>query len=112
MSRADNMGRWQLGTSVLSRRRAMRRWRLADGWQPPRDEFACGFLRDGRTLVTVPRSASGNRRMGTPETGPVRLWDIDTGRLRASHFSPEDVFDRVLVNQALDMLCVQQRAPD
>src|SRR3954447_16350201 len=33
MSRAVNRGRWQLGTSVLSRRRAMRRWRLANCWR-------------------------------------------------------------------------------
>src|SRR6516162_6922197 len=33
MSLAVNMGRWQLGTLVLSRRRAMRRLRLANCWR-------------------------------------------------------------------------------
>jgi WD40 repeat protein len=83
-----------------------------EGWQPPRNEFAIGFIQDGRTLVTIPRSKSGNRTHGTQERGPIRLWDIDTGRLRASHFGRADVFDRVMVDQPLNMLCVQQRASD
>ncbi len=59
-----------------------------EGWQPPANEFVSGFLNDGRTLVTIPRSASGNRIMGTTETGPIRLWDIETGELRATHCGP------------------------
>ncbi|WP_435009812.1 WD40 repeat domain-containing protein [Tundrisphaera lichenicola] len=80
-----------------------------DGWQPPADEFVSGFLKDGRTLVTVPRSASGNRIVGTPETGPIRLRDIDTGEVTGSLFGPDDVFDRVLVDSDHDLLQIQRK---
>jgi len=69
-----------------------------DGWQPPSDEVACGFLADSRTLVTVPRPLGGRRTAGVPETGPIRLWDIESGILCASRYGANDTFVRVLVD--------------
>src|SRR5438445_4989564 len=75
-----------------------------DGWQPPKNEEVRGFFRDGRILVTVP-----DRTVGTPKTGPVRLWDIETGNLLASHFGREDLFHVVFVFEELGLLQIQQR---
>jgi WD40 repeat protein len=80
-----------------------------DGWQPPADEFACGFLGDSRTLVTI-RSANGTRAYGTPETGPIHVWDIESGKLLASHFNTQDVSNRVLISEAGDLLKLKQHA--
>src|SRR5205807_2140323 len=55
-------------------------------------------------LVTVP-----DRTVGTPKTGPVRLWDIETGNLLASHFGREDLFHVVFVFEELGLLQIQQR---
>lgn len=69
-----------------------------EGWQIPVDEFMVGFLSDGSTLVTVPRSATGDRILGTKESGPIRLWNIYTGQLLAEHFDKSYVFERVMVD--------------
>jgi hypothetical protein len=72
-------------------------------WQPPADQQPLGFLSDGRTLVTRTWQSSG-----AGMDGPVQLWDIDTGRLRASHFGPDDTFDCIGVDHSHDRLEVQQ----
>ena len=83
-----------------------------DGWQLSRDEVLCGILKDGPTMVTVPRPPSLPRTVGTPETGPIRLWNIETGELRAEHFTQTDVFDRVLPEESLGLIKVQEKVPD
>lgn len=97
---------WLLGLAVI--------WWLTpvgprDGWQPPEDEFVCGFLKDGRTIVTVPRSATGARTLGTPETGPIHLWNLETGALRATHFSRQDIFVRVGTAIPHNWLIIEER---
>src|SRR5438270_19192 len=75
-----------------------------DGWQPPRGDHVCGLLRDGRTLVTarwVHRSGDGKDGVFK---GPVRLWRVDTGALLASHFSSDDSFESVHVDECTDHL--------
>ena len=78
-----------------------------EGWQIPEDEFIVGFLRDGSTLVTVPRSKTGDRIVGTKESGPIRLWNIYTGQLLAEYFDKDYVVDRVLVDEN-DCIKVQE----
>lgn len=61
-------------------------------WQPPPGEYPLGFLADGRTLATAPTD-------GRTRTGPVRLWDVDTGAVRAAHFTAEDRFQVVTLQR-------------
>jgi hypothetical protein len=76
-------------------------------WQPPSDQKSVGFLSDGRTLVTVSPTDSQLACVG-----PVQLWDVDTGRLQAFHFGPDDTFERLWVDPRHDRLEVQQRNSD
>jgi hypothetical protein len=73
-------------------------------WQPPADQDPLGFLSDGRTLVTVSH----------PDWyyGPIHLWDVDTGRLQASHFGSHDRFDRLFLDSRHDRLEAVQRTDD
>src|SRR5438105_4321633 len=68
-------------------------------WQPPADQEPLGFLSDGRTLVTVPYPYPCGDHYSS---GPIRLWDVDTGRLWTSHLGPEQIFDRVLLDHGHD----------
>jgi WD40 repeat protein len=80
-----------------------------DGWQPPRDEFVCGLLNDGRTIVTVPiRPNQSNASIGRLGNGPIRLWDTEAGTLRATHFTAQDWLHFVWVSGAHDWLIVSQ----
>jgi hypothetical protein len=73
-----------------------------EDWQLPADEMIRGILSDDRTLVTIPR-------WGNPAT-PVRLRDIGSGRLRATHVGPHgDTFLRVCVAGTKDLLLVHER---
>jgi hypothetical protein len=74
-----------------------------EDWQLPADEMIRGILSDDRTLVTT-------FRWGSP-TSPVRLRDIGSGRLRATHVGPHgDVFLRVCVAGNKDLFLVHERA--
>jgi WD40 repeat protein len=74
-------------------------------WQPPADQTIMGFLSDGRTLVTANLLHEGNNFV----SGPIRLWDVDTGQLRASHFGSDDAFNRVFILHNPDRLMVGAR---
>jgi hypothetical protein len=83
-----------------------------DGWQLPEDEFVCGFLKDCRTLVTVPHANIGFRSSGMWVTGPIRLWDIETGELRAVHAKPNGGYRKIEVIPGHDLLKAQRRNRD
>ena len=72
-------------------------------WRPPADETICGFLSDSRTLVTTHISAGSGIILG-----PIRLWDIKTGNVRASYFRDELVSAPVTVAEGGDLLKLQQ----
>jgi len=78
-----------------------------DGWQIPSDEFTIGFLSNGSTIATVPRSQTGDRFTGTKESGPIRLWNIYTGQLEAEHFDKGYVFERAMIDGS-DWLRIQE----
>jgi WD40 repeat protein len=79
-----------------------------DGWQPPGTEVFCGFLPDSKTMVTAVRLARDEANEFDRMKGPIRLWNIETGELRASHFGSGDLFAQVSVNQRLNALCIQE----
>ena len=82
----------------------------SESWQPPEDEAVLGFLSDDRTIVTVPRTIVTVPRPSSRElTGPIRLWDIETGRLKATWFGQQDVFEQVNLPGSHDLLHFQQR---
>jgi hypothetical protein len=78
------------------------------GWQPCEGEFVVGFLNAGPTLVTARHLPSPK---GAPLlTGPIHLWDIATGQLRASYLGPHDIYRLVKVEQENAILLLQQAA--
>jgi hypothetical protein len=81
-----------------------------EGWQPPHGDHVCGLLPDGRTVVTVRRIRDAGNNLPDLYAGPVRLWDIDTGTLVASHFSPEQTFGLVHVDHGFDVLHIGRPA--
>jgi WD40 repeat protein len=117
------LGLWLLGLAVI--------WWLTpvgprDGWTLPKGETVIGFLADGQTLLTTPISAGHRQLMEDRPTGIVRLWDIESGQLIASHFAPEDGgeqfflhdyrfeviprHDLILLEKTVDVMSQQSRA--
>jgi WD40 repeat protein len=82
-----------------------------DGWQPPRGEFVCGVLRDGQTMVTAPYVPNANGQFGQ-YSGPVHIWDLETGELRASHFTRDDLLNYAGILRGTDLLFVPHNDTD
>jgi hypothetical protein len=80
-------------------------------WQPPAGEYyVCGFIGDGHTLVmSGPPPTEDFDGFGMRLKGPIRLWDIETGRLLASNFKDTDLFQWVQGLENHDLILVMQR---
>jgi WD40 repeat protein len=94
---------WLAGVAVIW-------WRIPvgprEGWGLPPQEFACGFLSDSRTIVTVPGYSS--RSYGVNTSGPIRLRNVETSELHATYFGADETFRSVGVVPESDLLQVCQ----
>ena len=70
-----------------------------------------GFLPRGRTLVTARRTTI-DRGDGWERSGPVRLWDADTGRLLHSFLEPGASVGRLAYTQDASTIAVQVPGED
>ncbi|MFL5328251.1 MAG: WD40 repeat domain-containing protein [Gemmataceae bacterium] len=91
---------WALGAVVFA-------WLVPvgprDGWQPTDSGCRPQFLADDTTVVTA-----GSRKSQKPITGPIDLWDIESGTVLRSHFSTDDVFSSVRFERSINKLCLEQ----
>src|SRR5438105_2752078 len=73
-----------------------------EGWGLPTDEVVRGLLGDDRTLLTTPRLERS--------TNPIRLRDLGSGRLLASHYGADgDAAVRMFVCGSKDLIGVHER---
>ena len=94
---------WLLGAIVTAWIVPVGPW---DGWQPERSGMRPQFLADDTTIVTA-----GPDNGHAPITGPIRLWDINTGGLLKSHFSTNDEFMWVWYERSINKVCLDQIEP-
>ncbi|HEV3081892.1 MAG TPA: hypothetical protein VGY66_19085 [Gemmataceae bacterium] len=80
-------------------------------WHPPVGEYRiCGFIGDGHTLVMAgPPPTEDVHGIGMWLKGPIRLWDIETGRLLMSCFKDTDLLPWVQGLENHDLILVMQR---
>jgi len=72
---------------------------LREGWQPRNDEYLVGLLSDGVTAVTIPLPPTlwFDPVQTRTQSGPIKLWNVHSGKLIAQHRDSQFRFDRLLI---------------